>query len=183
MSGVTVSQHLAPEQYLYEFPTKTCLKALAYLDSEEEEYSFFDESSFFTTDSYTAIESVQHNDDHMNWNENTILVDDGRLSPLQLPAQADIITNIRPRESFVNSSAQSDQPVGPSSFLSDVRKHHMYYRVTPTRTTSYMRKGNMSNKKMGFCMFKLTCNVSCYRILFHFRAGILRQCTNDGLGF
>ncbi|KAG1063957.1 hypothetical protein G6F42_027100 [Rhizopus arrhizus] len=125
MSGVTVSQHLAPEQYLYEFPTKTCLKALAYLDSEEEEYSFFDESSFFTTDSYTAIESVQHNDDHMNWNENTILVDDGRLSPLQLPAQADIITNIRPRESFVNSSAQSDQPVGPSSFLSDVRKHHM----------------------------------------------------------
>ncbi|EPB90871.1 hypothetical protein HMPREF1544_02289 [Mucor circinelloides 1006PhL] len=151
MSGVTVSQHLAPEQYLYEFPTKTCLKALAYLDSEEEEYSFFDESSFFTTDSYTAIESVQHNDDHMNWNENTILVDDGRLSPLQLPAQADIITNIRPRESFVNSSAQSDQPVGPSSFLSDVRKHHMYYRVTPTRTTSYMRKGYSFTSEQEYC--------------------------------
>ncbi|GAN07695.1 hypothetical protein MAM1_0172c07197 [Mucor ambiguus] len=154
MSGVTVSQHLAPEQYLYEFPTKTCLKALAYLDSEEDEYSFFDESSFFTTDSsYTAIESVQQhddgNDDHLNWSENTILVDDGRLSPLQLPAQADI-TNIGPREPFVNNSTQSDQPVGPSSFLSDVRKHHMYYHVTPARTTSYMRKGYSFTSEQGY---------------------------------
>ncbi|KAL9546111.1 hypothetical protein MBANPS3_006825 [Mucor bainieri] len=156
MSGVTVSQHLAPEQYLYEFPTKTCLKALAYLDSEEDEYSFFDESSFFTTDSsYTAIESVQQHDDghddHMNWNENTILVDDGRLSPLQLPAQADAITNIRPRESFVDSTAQSDQPVGPSSFLSDVRKHHMYDHVTPSKTTSYMRKGYSFTSEQEYC--------------------------------
>lgn len=166
MSGVTVSQHLAPEQYLYEFPTKTCLKALAYLDSEEDEYSFFDESSFFTTDSsYTAIESAQQhdddNDDHMDWNENTILVDDGRLSPLQLPAQADVQANIRPRESFVNSPTQSEQPVGPSSFLSDVRKHHMYYHVTPARTTSYMRKGNMSKYELGKLVYtvKLTCLV------------------------
>ncbi|KAL0142542.1 hypothetical protein V8B55DRAFT_1499053 [Mucor lusitanicus] len=156
MSGVTVSQHLAPEQYLYEFPTKTCLKALAYLDSEEDEYSFFDESSFFTTtdSSYTAIGSVQQqhdDDDHMDWHENTILVDDGRLSPLQLPAQADARTNIRPRESFVNSSTQSDQPVGPSSFLSDVRKHHMYYHVTPARTASYMRKGYSFTSEQEYC--------------------------------
>lgn len=123
---------------------------MAYLDSEEEEYSFFDESSFFTTDSYTAIESVQNNDDdndHMNWNENTSLVDDARLSPLQLPAQVDILTNIRPRESFVNSLPQSNQAVGPSSFLSDIHQHHMYYHVTPTRTTPYLRKGNMSKIK------------------------------------
>ncbi|CAO3632362.1 unnamed protein product [Cunninghamella blakesleeana] len=44
-----VPQHLDLEQINYEFPPKSELKRLAYLDQLEEQYSFFDETSFTTT--------------------------------------------------------------------------------------------------------------------------------------
>jgi hypothetical protein len=143
---IHVTQHLSKEQYQFEFPSKNCLKALAYLD-EEEEYSFFDESSFTST-ATTAISSEQQQQQtsylldqdtsstihHMNhWHHETIteeeeeLVEDGRLSPLELPAQ--IVR--QKRYSFLSSNSkeveETTKPVGPSSFLSD---NTMYNHVT-----------------------------------------------------
>lgn len=139
--AITVVQHLEPEQYLYEFPSKTCLRALAYLDSEQEEYSFFDESSFAS--STTAYSSAFYYEDTMcmddDWHEtdeDDQLVEDGRLSPLELPAP-----NSRPSCDSVETVIQSADcvPVGPSSFLSDVHKGQMYdHHVT------HLSKGNMA---------------------------------------
>lgn len=147
---IQVIQHLEPEQYKFEFPSKMCLKELAYLDDLQEEYSYFDDSSF----SLTALPSVtqQHQQQtseynmisHMNrsvWHETLVeeeeeehLVEDNKLSPLQLPAQVS-----RPLSSSTESITQSEDqqqrlPVGPSSFLSD----NMYKHVTQSQ---YIQKG------------------------------------------
>ncbi|KAG0166843.1 hypothetical protein DFQ30_006657 [Apophysomyces sp. BC1015] len=134
-----VPQNLAPEQYNYEFPPKSLLVELRYLDQDERVNSFFDESSFTTASTSTAaclsvlpttdssISSLSRladhtDDDHLDfsysidytqsshmaertpWSHQTYemdeglpieyddelhLVEDGRLSPLQLPAQSD----------------------------------------------------------------------------------------------
>lgn len=57
--AVIVPQHLEPEQYRFEFPPKSRLRALAYLDQFQrgEEFSYFDESSF-TSSSSAACSSV-----------------------------------------------------------------------------------------------------------------------------
>lgn len=128
-----VTQHLEPEQYQFEFPTKSCLRALAYLDDDQEEISYFDESSFISSTTIAALSSVDYFDQdtttmisHMdNWHEthqeDDDLVDDGRLSPLQLPAQVSKDRH-RTREIELCSSqqnAQSEDLVGPSTFLSE----------------------------------------------------------------
>ncbi|ORZ19742.1 hypothetical protein BCR42DRAFT_410418 [Absidia repens] len=55
-----VPQHLDSEQINYEFPLRSHLKALAYLDQLQEEYSFFDETSFtsLTNDSSSSSSST-----------------------------------------------------------------------------------------------------------------------------
>lgn len=55
-----VPQHLESEQIEYEFPLRSHLKALAYLDQLGEEYSFFDETSFtsLTNDSSSSSSSA-----------------------------------------------------------------------------------------------------------------------------
>lgn len=137
-----VTQNLGPEQYQFEFPTKSCLKALAYLDDDEEEISYFDESSFISSTTIAALSSVDYFDQdtttmisHMdNWHEthhsddDDDLVDDGRLSPLQLPAQVNKDRH-RAREIELCSNqqnAQSEDLVGPSTFLSESKPN-----VTP----------------------------------------------------
>lgn len=142
---IQVIQHLEPEQYKFEFPSKMCLRELAYLDDLQDEYSYFDDSSFLLT----ALPSVtqQHQQQtseynmisHMNhsvWHETLVeeeeeehLVEDNKLSPLQLPAQVS-----RPLSSSTESITQSEDqkqrlPVGPSSFLSD----NMYKHVTQSQ--------------------------------------------------
>ncbi|KAF7726157.1 hypothetical protein EC973_009049 [Apophysomyces ossiformis] len=51
---IVIPQNLAPEQYNYEFPPKSLLRELEYLDQDERVNSFFDESSFTTTSTSTA---------------------------------------------------------------------------------------------------------------------------------
>ncbi|ORE04152.1 hypothetical protein BCV72DRAFT_264160 [Rhizopus microsporus var. microsporus] len=112
---ILVTQNLDQDQYEYEFPPKSYLEALSYLDEGDSKYSFFDPSSF----TVTALLSVDQ--DHMSWHETT-MVDDGRLSPLQLPAQ-------RPRElSCESASTVKQMPVRPSFFLAN--------QVTQTRSNS-----------------------------------------------
>lgn len=112
---ILVTQNLDQDQYDYEFPPKSYLEALSYLDEGDNKYSFFDPSSF----TVTALLSVDQ--DHMSWHETTI-VDDGRLSPLQLPAQ-------RPRELSCESASTVKQlPVRPSFFLAN--------QVTQARSNS-----------------------------------------------
>ncbi|CAO3587597.1 unnamed protein product [Absidia cylindrospora] len=55
-----VPQNLDSEQINYEFPPKSHLKALSYLDQLEEEYSFFDETSFtsLSNDSSSSASSA-----------------------------------------------------------------------------------------------------------------------------
>ncbi|KAI9020235.1 hypothetical protein CLU79DRAFT_756273 [Phycomyces nitens] len=55
-TAVDIPQHLEPEQYSYEFPPRSHLRALAYLDNYQKS-SFFDESSF-TTSTSTAAQSL-----------------------------------------------------------------------------------------------------------------------------
>lgn len=146
---IQVIQHLEPEQYKFEFPSKMCLKELAYLDDLQENYSYFDESSF----SLTALSSVTQQEQqqtseynmisHMNhsvWHETLVeedeqhLVEDNKLSPLQLPAQVSRLLS-SPTESITQSEDEQQRlPVGPSSFLSD----NMYKHVTQTQ---YIQKG------------------------------------------
>lgn len=119
-------QHLTQEQYLYEFPSKSCLRSLAYLDDEQVEYSFFDEYSFASSNTaYSSAfyyeDSTMLNDDWHETEQDDQLVEDGRLSPLELPA--------RPSCDSVQTITQSSGcvPVGPSSFLPDVDQ---LYNVT-----------------------------------------------------
>lgn len=155
-----VPQRLSTEQYRFEFPSKSYLESLSYLDNIQDEYSFFDESSFTT--SLTAyspantFENTQINSSHMvsDWHEmvddDDELVDDGRLSPLQLPAQANPKTRIhstdcKKRELSGESArtiTQSERPVGPSSFLSDLHSNsnNMYSPVTQ----AYRLKSNVN---------------------------------------
>jgi hypothetical protein len=60
MMMIPVPQHLDSEQINYEFPPKSHLKALAYLDQLEQEYSFFDETSFtsLSNDSSSSVSSM-----------------------------------------------------------------------------------------------------------------------------
>ncbi|KAI8054980.1 uncharacterized protein B0P05DRAFT_291618 [Gilbertella persicaria] len=108
--AMTVAQHLTTEQYLYEFPTKDCLEALAYLDDANQN-SFFDASSFTSTAFSSAYYYDSSSFDHETIQEEDELVDDGRLSPLQLPSQV----SPRPRP----LSCDTVIPVGPASFLAD----------------------------------------------------------------
>ncbi|KAI7871670.1 hypothetical protein BDF14DRAFT_1878509 [Spinellus fusiger] len=55
--SITVPQNLEPEQYNYEFPPRSRLQALAYLDNQHS-FSFFDESSFTTNSTSTARHSI-----------------------------------------------------------------------------------------------------------------------------
>ncbi|KAI8338524.1 hypothetical protein BC941DRAFT_423146 [Chlamydoabsidia padenii] len=192
MMMMPVPQHLDSEQINYEFPPKSHLKALAYLDQLEEEYSFFDETSFtsLSNDSssstsslsflsgyfderqednsstttppshnyisssthlfsslidgneedldFSHILSQQHyhqHDYHMTQeqqsaaaasaaasvNNTTTLVDDNRLSPLQLPAQAQLYHySYHHREQSCDSTTTITKNliVAPQSFLS-----------------------------------------------------------------
>ncbi|EIE79262.1 hypothetical protein G6F46_010660 [Rhizopus delemar] len=100
---ISITQSLSREQYQFEFPTKSCLEALKFLDKGENKYSFFDPSSFTAA----ALSSA-----HMNYHETT-MVDDSRLSPLQLPSRHSMT-----RESSCESLVTIKQSVNPSSFLS-----------------------------------------------------------------
>ncbi|OBZ81925.1 hypothetical protein A0J61_10025 [Choanephora cucurbitarum] len=110
--AITVTQHLTPEQYLYEFPTRDCLEALSYLDNDTQDScfdlcSFVSSSAAFTSAYYNCYSIMDHEMEDE-------LVDDGRLSPLQLPAQ--LVQSSRPVE-----PSSTLKPVGPSSFLADVQ--------------------------------------------------------------
>ncbi|KAI8978649.1 hypothetical protein BDB01DRAFT_852371 [Pilobolus umbonatus] len=153
-----IRQLLTDEQHRYEFPSKSRLKELSFLD-EDQTYPFFDSSSLtaylintpalvsgqtsdlsFEDDSTTMISS------HKSWhetiseedyNDNQQIVEDSRLSPLQLPAQAEMTFMVhdrqRPRKSSCDSImtiTQSDRPVGPSSFLSKIPNDYEYEQVT-----------------------------------------------------
>ncbi|CAO3611223.1 unnamed protein product [Mucor hiemalis] len=121
-----------------------CLKELAYLDDLQENYSYFDESSF----SLTALSSVTQQEQqqtseynmisHMNhsvWHETLVeedeqhLVEDNKLSPLQLPAQVSRLLSSSTESITQSEDEQQRLPVGPSSFLSD----NMYKHVTQTQ--------------------------------------------------
>ncbi|KAI9492591.1 hypothetical protein BDB00DRAFT_873170 [Zychaea mexicana] len=152
---VVVKQTLDPEQKKYEFPPRSLLRELSYLDDEEFD-SFFDESSFSTSESdyyhyhhhhpargslpsssssYMIDDYEDYDDDdnvhqQQQQQQQDLLVDDSRLSPLQLPARASCSPRLRrqrqrTRELSCDSTAtvtlnphQSTDPVvGPSSFL------------------------------------------------------------------
>ncbi|ORX50181.1 hypothetical protein DM01DRAFT_1384901 [Hesseltinella vesiculosa] len=98
---MNVPQHLESEQINYEFPPKSHLKALAFLDQTEEEYSFFDESSFTTlsndsflvdTDAsyFSSLTDEKETLEHTHSHHVPLppLDDLSHPSPLQLPAQA-----------------------------------------------------------------------------------------------
>lgn len=183
MMMMPVPQHLDSEQINYEFPPKSHLKALAYLDQLEQEYSFFDETSFtsLSNDSSSSASSMSflsgyfdeqlqdnssattplrhdyissashlfsslidendedldlthihsHHDYHMTQAQSskeaaaastttTTLVDDNRLSPLQLPAQAHHYSYHHQREQSCDSTTTITKNliVAPQSFLS-----------------------------------------------------------------
>ncbi|KAI8968037.1 hypothetical protein BDF20DRAFT_839860 [Mycotypha africana] len=135
--SLVVAQHLTQEQFQFEFPPKHRLQELAYLDTLEDEYSFFDPCSFTTT-VYSPAEITRANYLIYNNNNNTAwhdtineegeedeekaqIIDDSRLSPLQLPAQVD-----KKAAAAVNHLLTTEKPVGPASFLSHAQNDHMY---------------------------------------------------------
>ncbi|KAI9498775.1 hypothetical protein BDB00DRAFT_799490 [Zychaea mexicana] len=170
-----VPQNLGPEQVTYEFPPKARLQALAqiYDNDPADDCSFFDESSFTTTSTFTndlrstsacssrhsyatlsppvdyandhldrffdsVLDQVvscnnpmerQHQEQQMHCDTNSdeddddsYLVDDGRLSPLELPEQEEQVR--RDREQSCDSTATVKQQVvaAPCSFLGSVRE-------------------------------------------------------------
>lgn len=104
-SMIEIAQHLAPEQFKYEFPPKAHLIAIAEQE-QNDHYSFFDESSFTTTSTFSTLMDHNHeyrmhtpdihNTDRVDryfgsydesWQQRTFVAD-SQLSPLQLPTQA-----------------------------------------------------------------------------------------------
>ncbi|KAI8974954.1 hypothetical protein BDB01DRAFT_379197 [Pilobolus umbonatus] len=102
---IEIAQHLAPEQFKYEFPPKARLIAIAEQENNDK-FSFFDESSFTTTSTFSTLMdptddgSVHHNthntryfdsfsqdEEEETWQQR-LFVADSQLSPLQLPTQA-----------------------------------------------------------------------------------------------
>lgn len=108
-----ITQHLAPEQFQYEFPPKSRIMAIEANDDDQEEFSFFDECSFTSNstaaysnilyeedeeeeddDYYTQSNLIQNSDQLLDQyldsfkNLDMSFVADNQLSPLQLPTQA-----------------------------------------------------------------------------------------------
>lgn len=54
---IEIAQHLAPEQFHYEFPPKSRIMAIEAEINEQDEFSYFDECSFTTTSTSTAAYS------------------------------------------------------------------------------------------------------------------------------
>lgn len=112
-----ITQHLAPEQFQYEFPPKSCIMAIEANDDDQEEFSFFDECSFTSNstaaysnilyeedeeeddDYYTQSNLIQNSDQLLDQyldsfkNLDMSFVADNQLSPLQLPTQATSSSN------------------------------------------------------------------------------------------
>lgn len=141
---IEITQHLAPEQYSYEFPPKSCIMALAAANDDPDQFSFFDECSF-TSNSTTAFmydnadelldeyldsfhQSEQHDDDQV------CVAADYQLSPLQLPSQ--VTSDYRPmREESCDSTdtivlRNTNQPVRPSSFLTKNKQDRINWDET-----------------------------------------------------
>ena len=57
-----ITQHLAPEQFQYEFPPKSRIMAIEANDDDQEEFSFFDECSF-TSNSTAAYSNILYEED------------------------------------------------------------------------------------------------------------------------
>ena len=176
-----VPQNLEPEQVHYEFPPKAHLQALAqiYDTANDDDCSFFDESSFSTMTTTTgdfhssrssspSFHYYANNDHldqffdsvldevtglnkglfHQNHHEEQVqrrqqdddeyLVDDGRLSPLELPEQEEQIR--RDREQSYDSVATVKQVVAaPCSFLDSVREEKQW------RPDHQRHQGNKNN--------------------------------------
>ncbi|CAO3612068.1 unnamed protein product [Mucor hiemalis] len=114
---IEIAQHLAPEQFQYEFPPKSRIMAIE-AEVDNDEFSYFDECSFTTTSTSTAAysnltygqddeeddtdyyhqlmsSSNRSSSDRLdryfesftNEHGGNIFVSDNQLSPLQLPSQ------------------------------------------------------------------------------------------------
>ncbi|KAI7870295.1 hypothetical protein BDF14DRAFT_1720991, partial [Spinellus fusiger] len=137
---IDVPQNLAPEQYQYEFPSRSRLEEVSRYDAIDDCFSYLDESSFTTTSTSTAACSTllhEFDTEDENNHSDKLLIDDGRLSPLQLPAQFTHNAPYSPtgnegrtrEQSYdstmtvtqVHSDQKQESPVGPFSFLSDSR--------------------------------------------------------------
>ncbi|KAI7852615.1 hypothetical protein BDC45DRAFT_513042 [Circinella umbellata] len=144
---VVVKQTLDADQKNYEFPPRSLLQELSYLDEDID--SFFDESSFSTSESDYYLNNMNSfsgssyrlmlsdimddddeydDDDENDMDDQQLLVDDSRLSPLQLPARASCSPRRRRARDLSCDSASTvtqipspnnltTDPVGPSSFL------------------------------------------------------------------
>ncbi|KAI9258855.1 hypothetical protein BDA99DRAFT_561231 [Phascolomyces articulosus] len=157
-----VPQNLEPEQVHYEFPPKAHLQALAQMydtHPQDDDCSFFDESSFSTMTTTTGdfhssrssspSDHYYANNDHLDQffdsvldqvvgkqhmiphapheeeEEEDYLIEDGRLSPLELPEQEEQIR--RDREQSYDSVATIKQVIAaPCSFLDSVREEKQW---------------------------------------------------------
>ncbi|KAI9314240.1 hypothetical protein BX666DRAFT_518717 [Dichotomocladium elegans] len=142
---ILVEQHLEPEQKEYEFPSRALLVELAaVLDTHAKDDTMFDETSFTTMgdnddddafDEYVGsiVSSIQqkqrrhHSPSVILSSSSTSsrwsLVDDSRLSPLQLPPRDDDHdTVLQHRQRSMDQTGKEMQnhlprPVHPSFFL------------------------------------------------------------------
>lgn len=150
---IEITQHLAPEQFQYEFPPKSRIMAIEADDIDQEDFSFFDECSF-TSNSTTAYSNIlyeeedeqeEYYNDYQNSDQlldqyldsfknlDMSFVADNQLSPLQLPIQANSSSSRIREESYDStgtivirkSAGSSFQAARPSSFLSS--HHHKQY--------------------------------------------------------
>lgn len=150
---IEITQHLAPEQFQYEFPPKSRIMAIEANDIDQEDFSFFDECSF-TSNSTAAYSNILYEEDdeqeeYYNEYQNSdqlldqyldsfknldmSFVADNQLSPLQLPIQANSNSSRIREESYDStgtivirkSTGSSFQAARPSSFLSS--HHHKQY--------------------------------------------------------
>ncbi|CEP07606.1 hypothetical protein [Parasitella parasitica] len=150
---IEVIQHLAPEQFDYEFPPKSCIMAIEANEIGQEEFSFFDECSFTSNstaaysnilyeeeDYYDEADAVQNSEQLLDQYLNTFsnpdmsFVADHQLSPLQLPTQAASSECSRDRGESYDSTGtvmirKSLQYARPSSFLSAHRQIQYLERV------------------------------------------------------
>ncbi|KAI7889053.1 uncharacterized protein EV154DRAFT_515686 [Mucor mucedo] len=152
---IEIAQHLAPEQFKYEFPPKSRIMEIEAQVDTTDEFSYFDECSFTTTSTSTAAYSniIYEQDDEdedyyqqlMNnsarsssdrldryfesfTNDHNTFVSDNQLSPLQLPTQMSFMKHVR-EESYDSTGTviirKSSQYSSPSSFLSQSTHHHL----------------------------------------------------------
>ena len=163
-----VPQNLEPEQERYEFPPKAHLQALAQIYDNDDDCSFFDESSYTTTSTATesyplCSPSTDYANDHLDrffdsvlddvWekkqdDDDDYIIDDGRLSPLQLPAQSEVVEQ-RGREQSYDSMATvtKDRGVAPCSFLSSLDEHSI----------EWPDQGMANYNQVTFLLFSKTC--------------------------